>query len=203
MSVQQRPPHRGFTLPEILISTGILGLVLVACHTLVAFAIKWNAKMTDTVDTYQRALKASSRITYDLGAGSQATFVYDVDGFAVATARPETGPFTLDPSGSILMHRWVVYQKIGDTLYRNEVPINPPLTRNALMNPDPAPPPDFPAVQALLTGPGLPLAEDVVDFEIYGLSGGLVSLKVEGNQEDQDGNKLNSITLNSRINFRI
>lgn len=204
---RQRPPRKGFTLPEILISTGILSLVLVACHALVSFAIKWNFKMTDSVETYRRALQASSKVAYDLGAGSQQTFLYDiydvddVDGFAVATARPQTGPFQLDASNSILMHRWVIYQRIDNTLFRNEILIDPPKTRGALMNE--VPEPDYTTLRTSLTEPGVIVADDVVQFEVYGISGAIVNLKVEGDKESETGQKVNSIGLRSRVNFRI
>ena len=202
---QHRPP-KGFTIPEVLISTGILSLVLIACYSLIVFAIKWNEKMTDTVDTYQRAMKASNRINYDLGAGSALTFLYDLDGvdpegFAVATARPPAGPYKMDPSVSVLMHRWVVYQVINQTLYRNEIPINPPLTRQALM--DVTPEPNYVTLVGTLTERGVVVAEEFSNFNIEGGSGAIVSFKVEGNKEDDDGNKVNSIELKSRINFRI
>jgi prepilin-type N-terminal cleavage/methylation domain-containing protein len=200
MWAKQHQPRKGFTLPEVLISTGILSLVLVACYALVVFALKWNTKMTDTVDTYQRALKASSRISYDLGAGSQLTFLYDVDGFAVATARPPTGPFQLDPSGKVLMQRWVIYQLVGDTLYRNEIPIDPPVTKTNLM--DVTPEPDYLTLKSTLTEPGTIQAENLSDFLVEGGSGAEVRFKVEGNEVDEQGNKVNSITLRSRVGFR-
>jgi prepilin-type N-terminal cleavage/methylation domain-containing protein len=198
----QRPKGgaEGFTLPEVLISTGILSLILVACYALIVFAIRWNAKMGDTVDTYQRALNASSRISYDLGAGSQSTFLYDVEGFAVASARPDTGPYQLDPSGRLLMQKWVLYQLVGETLYRNEIPIDPPLTKVDLM--DTTPEPEYLTLKASLTTPGSVQAENLTDLEIEGGASASVLFKVEGNKEDDLGEKVNSITIRSRINFR-
>ena len=198
---------KGFTLIEVLISTGILSLILVACYALIVFAVRWNAKMGDTVETYQRALQASTRISYDLGAGSQSTFLYDAEGFAVASARPAAGPFQLDPSGRLLMQKWVVYQLVDEpnslnskTLYRNEIPIDPPVTKTELM--DGTPEPTYLNLKDTLTTPGSIQAENLTDFQIEGGASANVLFKVEGNTKNDLGEKVNSITIRSRINFR-
>ena len=196
----RRPPNRGFTIPEILISTGILGLVLLACYALVAFALKWNVKMTDSVETYQMALRTASRINYDLGTGNQGSFIYDLDGvepdgFAFASARPPEGRYKLDPSNRVLWHRYVVYYTEGGTLYRHEIPIDPPVTSL----PDT---PDLATLRSSLTTPGAVMAENFSDLEVEAGSGAAIVFKVEGKQEEKDGRKSNAITLRSRMNFR-
>lgn len=203
-------PRRGFTLPEILISTGILSLVLVACYALIVFAIRWNAKMGDTVDTYQRALNASTRISYDLGAGSASTFIYypddpliiDEPGFVVASARPETGPFQLDSSGRLLMQRWIVYQLVGETLYRNEIPIDPPLSRGELM--DAVPEPDYVTLRDSLSTPGQIQAENLKEFKVEGGGSADYVLELEGKKTDEidPTKKVNTIRIEGRVNFR-
>lgn len=55
---------------------GILSLVMVGVYTLLQFALRWHHKMDDTVETYQQALRASSRMSYDLGTASQVSFLY-------------------------------------------------------------------------------------------------------------------------------
>ena len=129
--MENPPRHRksptGFTIAEILISTGILSLVLLACYALVAFALKWNVKMTDSVETYQMALRTASRINYDLGTGNQGSFIYDVDetdgfepnGFAFASARP---PCRSLPTRS---EQQSLVASIHRVLHRKQRPLSP------------------------------------------------------------------------------
>ena len=195
------PP--GFTIPEILISTGILSLVLLACHALVAFALKWNVKMADSVETYQMALRAASRINYDLGTGNQGSFIYDVDetdgiepnGFAFASARPPAGRYQIEPNYKVLWHRYVIYYIENSVLYRHEIPIDPPVTSL----PDT---PDLATLRGMLSTQGAIMAERIYGLEVEAGSGASIVFRVEGKQKEKDGTKSNAITLRSRMNFR-
>ena len=184
--------HRGFTLPEILISTGIMSMVLLGAYSLIVFSLRWNAKMSDTVATYQQALKATTRITHDLGTGSQSSFIYDIDGeaFAFASARPSRGPYQLDSTGQVLWQKHIVYYVEDGTLYRNELPIVPPQA-------GPPETPDLPILKAQLTSKGAIMARKLSELEIEPGSGASIVFKVEGEQRDK-----NSITLRSRMTFR-
>ena len=205
--MENPPRHRksptGFTIAEILISTGILSLVLLACYALVAFALKWNVKMTDSVETYQMALRTASRINYDLGTGNQGSFIYDVDetdgfepnGFAFASARPPAGRYQLDPSNRVLWPLYIVYYIENNVLYRHEIPIDPPVTSL----PDT---PDLPTLRGMLSTQGAIMAERIYGLEVEAGSGASIVFRVEGKQEEKDGTKSNAITLRSRMNFR-
>jgi len=187
--------NKGFTIPEVLISTGILGLVLIACYALVVFAIKWNAKMSDSVETYQQALRAASRISYELGTGAQSSFIYDLDGFAFASARPPDGRFTLESGNKLLWHKYVIFYVEDGVMYRNEVAIDPPTSSLPET-------PDLPTLKSMLTSKGATMAQNLSELKVQDGSGAIISFKVEGTQEEEDGSKSNSVTLQSRMNFR-
>lgn len=181
----------GLTLPEVLISMGILGLVMAGVYTLIAFTIRWNAKMSDTVEVYQRAFQASNRLSYDLGTGAQSTFVYEVDGLAFASARPDSGPFQQDSAGQVLWQKYVFYyiDAKGD-LYRNEEKITPPTTAPT--------PPVLATLKSGMASPGQLLAKKVSDLEITSGSGANVKFKVSGDRTKDP----NFMTLETRVTFR-
>jgi prepilin-type N-terminal cleavage/methylation domain-containing protein len=188
--------HKGFTLAEVLISTGILSLVLLGVYTLLNFAIKWHAKMGETVDVYQQAMRASTRLTSELGTGLQSSFIYDIDGqgiegLAFASARPLSGPYKLDATGKVLWHRRILYYVENDTLFRNEVAINPPTAT-------PLPSPDLITLRSQAPAQGQVMAENVSDLEISGGSGAAVRFKVSGKRAEP----ANSITIEGRVSFR-
>lgn len=178
-----------------MISSGILGLVLLGVYASLSFALKWHTKMEDSVDTYQQAFKASTRLSYDLGTGSQTSFIYElygpVRGLAFASARPDNGRFQIDSSGQLLWQRHIIYYIEDDTFYRNEVPFPTPA---------PVPPatPDLPTLKSQMTGKGAVMAENISDLEILPGSGASIRFKVTGDQTD----KPNSMTLESRVTFR-
>lgn len=146
--------------------------------------------MDDTVDTYQQALQASSRMSYDLGTGAQTSFIYDVDGFAFASARPPSGPYQLDPSGQITWHKYIIYYTDNGILYRNEVPISPPVASLPAT-------PLLPDLKTQMTGAGAIVAENISDLEVVPGSGVGYRFKVQGEQDDT-----NSVTLEGRMTFR-
>ena len=183
--------RRGLTLPEILISTGILGIVLLGVYSLLIFSLRWNRKMSDTVHVYQSAVKATTRLKTDLNAGSSLSFIYEVDGLAFASARPPSGPFKLDPTNRLLYYKYVIYYVDGGTLYRNEVALPTPTSSPATIT-------DLNMVKALMTGQGQVMAENVSDLEISPGSGASVKFKVTGDQTPET----NSITIQTRISFR-
>ena len=183
--------RKGLTLPEILISTGILGIVLLGVYSLLIFSLRWNRKMNDTVHVYQAAVKATTRLKTDLNAGSSASFIYEVDGLAFASARPPSGPFQLDPSNQLIYHKYVIYYLDNGTLYRNEVDLPSP-------TPSPNPITDLNMVKSMMTGQGQVMAENVSNLEISPGSGASVKFKVAGNQTPET----NSITIQARISFR-
>lgn len=185
-----RSLHRGFTLPEVLISTGIISMVLVGAYALIVFSLRWNTKMSDTVATYQQALKASTRISHDLGTGSQSSFIYDLDGFAFASARPLNGPFQLDNSGQVLWQRHILYYVEDGILYRHELPIVPPQV-------GPPETPDLSVLKSQITGKGAIMARKLSELEIEPGSGASIVFKVAGEQKET-----NSLTVRSRMTFR-
>lgn len=187
---QKRPKDNGFTLPEVLISTGILGMVLLACYALVTFSLRWNMKMADSVHVYQQALNASTKISYDFGTGNRDSFVYDLEGFAFASARPPSGTFQLDTEDKLLYQKYVVYYIENGVLFRNERPIDPPASVLPIT-------PELPDLKASLTTQGAVMAEGVSNLEIDIVESSMLKFTVTGKREDK-----NSITLQSRIAFR-
>ena len=179
------------TVPEVLISMGILSLVLLGVYSLLQFALRWHSKMDDTVAVYQETVKASNRLSSDIGTGSVVSFIYEVDGLAFASARPDTGKFQMDSTGRLLWHKHILYYIENGNLYRNEVPINPPIT-------NPGSTPDLATLKSQMSGQGMLLAEDVSDLEVIPGSGAAVKFKVAGKRVDQP----NSITIETRMTFR-
>lgn len=183
--------HKGLTLPEVLISTGILGIVLLGVYSLLIFSLKWNQKMKDTVSVYHQVTRATTRIKSDLNTGSSASFIYEVDGMAFASARPPAGPYQLDGSGQLLYYKYVLYYLDNGTLYRNEVALPSPTVA-------PAATPDLTTLRGQMTGQGQTMAENVTNLEISPGSGASFKFKVTGDQTPDS----NSITMQTRISFR-
>lgn len=171
---------------------GIMSLVLLGVYTLLHFALRWHAKMDDTVDVYQDVLKASQKLSTDLGTGSVVSFIYEQGvGLTFASARPDSGPFQLDPSGNLLWQKQIIYYIEDDKLYRNEVPISPPSTVPPTAT-------DLNSVKSLMSGQGQIVANKVSDLEVIPDSGASIRFTVEGDRPDSP----NAITLQSRMTFR-
>ena len=181
----------GLTLPEALVSSALLGLVLLGTYALLNFAIRWNLKMSESVETYQQAFRTYNRISHDMSTGSQSSFIYDVDGFAFASARPNSGPFQLDSSGKLLYHRYIVYYVEDGTLYRHQVPINPP---TSILPPTP----DLTTLKTGLNSKGIVMAERFSNLVIEPGSGASIKFRIDG--ENSRGE--NSFEIESRMTFR-
>jgi prepilin-type N-terminal cleavage/methylation domain-containing protein len=183
--------HSGFTLVEVMISAGLLTLVMVGAYALIAFSVRWNLKMKESVDTYQQALKVYSRVSYDLSTGSRESFIYGVDGFAFASARPPDGPFRFDSAGELLWHRYIVYYVEEDTLYRHEFPIEPA----ASILPET---PTIAIFRSKMTHQSAVMARDFSEFEIDPGSGASITFKIDKEHPERG----NSFQLESRMTFR-
>lgn len=169
---------------------GIFSLVLLGVYSLLTFALRWQNKMQDSVEVYQRAFKVSSRLGYDLGTGSQSSFIYDAYGLAFASARPDTGTFQIDPSGQLMWQRYVFYyvDSNGD-MYRNEEAFAPTTS---------PPTPDLTTLKAAMTSPGQLVAKNVSGLQIVPGSGVSIRLTVSGD----DPLKPNTMTMENRVTFR-
>ena len=146
--------------------------------------------MDDSVEVYQQALRASTRISYDLGTGSQASFVHDTEGFALASARPPSGPFQIDSTGQILWQKYVFYYIEDEVMYRGEIPIDPPVSNLTST-------PTINDLRTQLGGPGMIMVKKVSDFQVTQGSGASLIFKISGQQTLK-----NSLSLQTRISFR-
>lgn len=183
--------RRGMTLAEALLSTGLLGMILVGVYASLVLAMRYQAKLSDSVETFQRALLVTTQTSYALGNGAQRSLVVEPEGFAFVSARPERGTFTHDPTGMLQWHCFEFFYLEQGSLYRGTVgfpatvslPATPPL---ATLRVDPA------ASRVLV-------AEGVEELIMTSGSGATTKLKVRGRT---GGAKTNSVTLETRVTFR-
>ena len=185
-----RPSPRGLTLVEVLISAGLLGLVMAGVYATLVLSFRYQRKLSDSVDTFQQALLASTRMSQALGTGKQSSMVIEPEGFAFVSAQPPTGPFTHDTAGNVEWHKFVFFYLEDGDLYRGEVAFS------ATIAPPPTPP--LAALKGDPSASRFLVAERVSELVVTTGSGASTKLKVHGkNEQDR-----NSTALQTRITFR-
>ncbi len=110
--------RKGLTLVEVLISAGLLGLVMTGVYATLVLSMRYQRKLSDSVDTFQQALLATTRMSQSLGTGAQSSMVVEPEGFAFVSAQPASGPFTHDAAGRLEWHKFVFFYLDGGNLYR-------------------------------------------------------------------------------------
>lgn len=181
---------RGLTLVEVLISAGLLGLVMAGVYATLILSMRYQRKLSDSVDTFNQALLATSRMAQSLGTGSQSSMVIEPDGFAFVSAQPDSGPFTHDVSGQLEWHRFVFFYLEDGKLYRGDVPLPGAVTTA----------PSTPTLATLKTSPEAKkflVAEGVELLEVTSGSGATTKLKMRGKNAEE-----NSTVLETRVTFR-
>lgn len=184
------PRRPGLTLVEVLISAGLLGLVMAGVYATLVLSMRYQRKLSDSVDTFNQALLATTRMSQALGTGSQSSMVVEPEGFAFVSAQPPGGPFTHDASGRLEFHKFVFFYLEQEKLYRGEVALPAPVTTA----------PATPTLAALRTAPGASkvlVAEGVELLQVTTGSGATTRLKMHGKNTEK-----NSTTLETRVTFR-
>ena len=190
MSPVSRPRSRGLTLVEVLISTGLLGLVMAGVYATLVLSMRYQRKLSDTVDTFNQAVLATSRMSQSLGTGCQSSMMVEPEGFAFVSAQPDSGPYTHDASGQLEWHRFVFFYLEDSKLYRGEVPLPAAVTT----------PPPTPPLSVLKVSPAAKrflVAEGVDLLEVTSGSGATTRLKMRGKNVEE-----NSTVLETRVTFR-
>lgn len=182
--------RKGLTLVEVLISAGLLGLVMAGVYATLVLSMRYQGKLSDSVDTFNQAVLATSRMSQSLGTGSQSSMMVEPEGFAFVSAQPDSGPFTHDANGRLEWHRFVFFYLEDGKLYRGEVPLAAPVVS----------PPSTPTLAVLKASPGakrLLVAEGVELLEVTSGSGATTKLKMRGKNAEE-----NSTVLETRVTFR-
>lgn len=189
---RRRPATRALTLVEVLISAGLLGLVMTGVYATLILSMRYQRKLSDSVDTFQQALLASNRLSQSLGTGAQNSMVVEPGlGFAFVSAQPPTGPFTHDAANGLLhWHKFVFFYLDQGNLYRGELSLTAPTTTLP-------PTPTLAALRADSSSSKLLVAERVEQLEVTTGTGATTKLIVRGNNEET-----NSTTLETRVTFR-
>lgn len=172
-----------------MISAGLFVLILGGAYTVLVLAFRFTSRLDDSVDTFQQALLATSKMSQAIGTGSQASVVTEGNDFAFVSAAPPAGPFTQDPTGQLEWHKFVFFYVDQNVLYKGEVTF----AGSSTLPPTPLP-------SALRADPDAKIAkvaEGVVSLAITTGSGASTQLKVEG-----DSDRKNSLTLETRVTFR-
>ena len=188
-SFPKRIRLRALTLLEVLISAGLLGLVMTGVYASLTLSLRYQGKLSDSVDTFQQALLATTRMSQALGTGKQESMVVEPEGFAFASAQPPTGPFTHDLTGKLEWHKFVFFYLDGGNLYRGDVPFPAAVV--------PPPTPTLAALRADGAASRFLVAERVEELTVTPGSSTKTSLKVRGKNP-----QTNSTTLESRVTFR-
>lgn len=182
--------RQGLTLVEVLISLGLLGLVMAGVYASLVLSMRYQAKLSDSVETFRRALLASTKMTQALGTGAQSSLVIAPEGFAFASAQPAEGPFTHDAQGRIEWHRFVFFYTENGDLYRGEVPLTPPTVAVPT-------PPGLAALKADARATRILVARRVELLKMEVGSGATTQIRVQGESPET-----NAVTLESRVTFR-
>ncbi len=175
---------------EVLISMGLFTMVLLGVYCSLTLALRFQTKLSDTTTVFERGLRASSRMSYDLGTGSSESVVVEPNGFAFVSARLDSGVFTHDPHGSLEWHGVIFYYLEEGNLMRGELPF--PATST---------PVPLGSIQDLIEDEDARkaiLVEGVEELTLTVGSGATTILSVRGDDEK----KRNLITLESRVTFR-
>jgi hypothetical protein len=178
------------TLVEVLISISLLGLMMGGVYATLVLSMRYQRKLSDSVDTFQQAVLATGRISQALGTGAQASIVVEPDGFAFVSAQPKEGPFTHTASGQLEWHKYVFFFIENGSLYRGELPLPAPTIT-------PPVPPALSVLRADTAASKLLVAEGVELLEMTTGSGATTRLKIRGKLPGA-----NFTTVESRVTFR-
>lgn len=181
---------RGLTLVEALISVSLLGLVMGGVYATLVLSLRYQRKLSDSVDTFQQAVLATGRISQALGTGAQASMVIEPDGFAFVSAQPAAGPFTHTASGQLEWHKFVFFYVESGNLFRGELPLPAPAVT-------PPTPPTLAVLRADPAASKLLVAEGVELLEMTTGSGATTKLRIRGKPP-----AANFTTVESRVTFR-
>lgn len=117
---------RAFTLVELLISSAILLLMLVACYEALVLASKYHKKLADLSQIQQETMSVLSRMERSISAASAESLEVSADLTAMrfVSARDNGEFYDLDATtGAPKWHRWVGFYLDGTTLVWKEAPI--------------------------------------------------------------------------------
>lgn len=168
---------------------GLFSLVLLGVYSSLTLALRFQTKLSDSTTVFERALRASSRMSYDLGTGSSESVVVEPEGFAFVSARLNSGLFTHDISGNLEWHGVIFYHLEQGNLMRGE------LAFPATINPAP-----IGSLQDLIDSAEARkqiLVQGVEELTLTVGSGASTVLKVKGDEA-----KRNALTIESRVTFR-
>jgi hypothetical protein len=166
-------------------------MVMTGVYAALLLSFRYQRKLSDSVDTFQQALLASTRMAQALGTGAQSSLVIEPEGFAFVSAQPVAGPFTHDPAtGRLEWHKFMFFYLEGESLYRGEVDFPP--TAHL-----PGTPP-LASLKGDATARRHLVAEGVIDLSVTAGSGATTKLKLRG-EDERHGN---STQLESRVTFR-
>lgn len=180
---------RGLTLVETLIASALLGMMMTGLYFTLVLSLRYQARVHDTADTFQRGLTVTTRLTTELGYGAASSLRVEPEGIAFLSARPVSGPFTHDVNGQVEWHRTLFFYLDGTELHMGEFEI--PATTTISV------PPDLATLRADSRASTRLLAKGVTNFTVTGGSGSDIFVRVQGEDD-----ATNAVTLNTRVTFR-
>ncbi len=126
--------NRGMTLPEVMIYSVLIGLVLTGIYGILTSSMKYYRITEIRSDLQQNAIMAVSGILGDMMGTPRSTIVMSTttpSGVFFVSSRKSDGNHEFDSSGLLIWQKWVCYYLESNSsgsynLVRKEVPLNTP-----------------------------------------------------------------------------
>lgn len=101
----------GVTLPELLLSSALIGFVLISIYALLTAGVRYYKNSLTWIELQQDSLLSLVQLTKELGESNRQTVrIYpDPAGLVFASPRASDGVYEIDPSGLPLWQKFVCY----------------------------------------------------------------------------------------------